>query len=101
MSGEAFAAAMASVAEAHERGYLEGHRAAWCALLQTALGHIRGPQPEQDTLVALGIVTLELDGVRAALRRLCDDFGDNDWSDDLHLVDVIEKHLAPYLGDEA
>jgi len=32
-----------------------------------------------------------------ALRQLCADFGDNDWPDNLHLGDVIEKHLAPYL----
>lgn len=37
-----------------------------------------------------------------ALRELCKEFGDNDWSDDLHLADVIEKHLARHLraGDE-
>lgn len=29
----------------------------------------------------------------AALRRLCDYLGDNDWPDDLHLADVIEKHI--------
>jgi len=27
------------------------------------------------------------------LRELCGDFGDNDWPDNLHLVDIIEKHL--------
>lgn len=36
----------------------------------------------------------------AALRRLCDDYGDNDWEDDLSLVDVIDKHLEPYLDAE-
>lgn len=32
-----------------------------------------------------------------SLRGLCKDFGDNDWPDDLHLADVIEKHLGKYL----
>lgn len=31
------------------------------------------------------------------LRELCKEFGDNDWQDNDHLRDVIEKHLAKYL----
>lgn len=37
----------------------------------------------------------------AALRSLCAAFGDNDWSNDLHLADVVAKHLEPYLTGEA
>ena len=29
-----------------------------------------------------------------ALREVCGEFGDNDWSDNLHLADVVEKHLG-------
>ena len=35
--------------------------------------------------------------VVAILREVCRDYGDNDWADDLHLYDVIEKHLARHL----
>ena len=28
------------------------------------------------------------------LRMLCDEMGDNDWEDDLHLSDIIQKHLV-------
>ena len=38
--------------------------------------------------------------VIALLRRVCEVHGDNDWPDDLHLGDVIEKHLARHLGVE-
>jgi hypothetical protein len=31
------------------------------------------------------------------LRRVCAKFGDNDWSDDLRLADVLEKHLLRHL----
>jgi len=31
------------------------------------------------------------------LRMVCDDHGDNDWSNELHLADVVEKHLANHL----
>jgi hypothetical protein len=27
------------------------------------------------------------------LRDLCEEHGDNDWPDNLHLSDIIEKHL--------
>ena len=33
------------------------------------------------------------------LRRLCAEHGDNDWPDELHLADVIEKHLANHLAE--
>jgi len=31
------------------------------------------------------------------LREICGVFGDNDWSDDLHFADVLEKHLYRHL----
>lgn len=31
------------------------------------------------------------------LRELCADYGDNDWTDDTNLADVLEKHLAKHL----
>lgn len=40
-----------------------------------------------------------LSEAREALRIVCAEFGDNDWSDDLSLADVIEKHLARHLRD--
>jgi hypothetical protein len=40
-----------------------------------------------------------VDTVRLSLRNLCRDFGDNDWDDDLHLADVVEKHLGRHLYD--
>lgn len=34
------------------------------------------------------------------LRELCQEFGDNDWAENAHLADVIEKHLAKHLWDK-
>jgi len=33
------------------------------------------------------------------LRELCEEFGDNEWKDDLHLKDILEKHLAKRLWE--
>lgn len=42
---------------------------------------------------------IELDDTRAVLRRLCEDHGDNDWDDNLHLADALDKHLGRYLDE--
>lgn len=34
------------------------------------------------------------DATRKQLRIECEELGDNEWPDDLHLADVIEKHMA-------
>ena len=31
------------------------------------------------------------------LRQVCKYFGDNEWSDELHMADIIEKHLWNHL----
>jgi hypothetical protein len=33
----------------------------------------------------------------ATLRRICGEFGDNDWPAELHISDILTKHLEPYL----
>jgi len=78
-----------------ERKWEEGNRAAWRSLLSMAMRHLEPQDRDKAQLVA------ELEDVRTHLRRLCEEYGDNDWDDDLHLGDVIDKHLAPYLDDLA
>lgn len=42
---------------------------------------------------------LERDEAIAALRVLCERYGDNDWGDELPLREVLEAHLAAPLAD--
>lgn len=50
---------------------------------------------EADALLAeVSRLNLILDSVRRTLRVACADLGDNEWLDNLHPSDVIEKHLA-------
>ena len=38
----------------------------------------------------------------AMLRQVCERYGDNDWSEDTYLADVVEKHLwEPLESDDA
>lgn len=78
----------------HEERIFElGGRAAHAHHLQLAVQHL-GPDGD------LHRWRLERAAAVAALRRICEKFGDNDWPDDLHLADVLEKHLERSLYDE-
>lgn len=79
--------------ESEEAAYIEGKKAAWATILRTALRElgIQDPAAEQAAWVA------ERAEVVAALRTLCQDYGDNNWADDLNLADVIENHLIRHI----
>jgi hypothetical protein len=77
-----------------DRAYTAGERAAWSALLRTALRELGDEAPDAARLA------LEREETLSKLRQVCEEFGDTDWPDNLHLRDVIEKHLLPYLDDE-
>ncbi len=83
--------------EQEEQLYIQGSNAAWRQMLSTCLANMPGELGAPDRMLAAR--TAELHDVRAQLRELCAEFGDNDWPDDLHLGDVIEKHLGRHLRD--
>lgn len=79
--------------EQEEQAYSEGNRAAWLHIYAEAarmLGYDGLPEAR---------LAIEREQAVAALRILCRDHGDNDWPDDLHLRDVIDKHLGKHLYD--
>jgi len=73
-----------------EISYRQGERAAWRRILGTAVREL-GPEGDAERW------RLERADVVAQLRSLCEEFGDNQWEDDLHLGDVIDKHLGRHL----
>lgn len=52
---------------------------------------------EEISAPILGRMMKERSAAVDALRELCGEYGDNDWDSDLHLADVIEKHLRRHL----
>ena len=53
---------------------------------------------ENDRHIAhIAALEAHLGGIRKLLRSECADLGDNDWSDNLHLADVVEKHLVRHV----
>lgn len=79
--------------ESEERAYMDGGRFAWRAMFFKCLAELG----YTDEDCAVGRVISQLEDTRAALRILCEDFGDNDWGDSLHLADVVDKHLGRHL----
>jgi post-segregation antitoxin (ccd killing protein) len=88
---------MAEERDEHERGYEEGYKAANVALLRTALQNLGADSPEANA----ERWKVERAEAIAMLRRVCEDFGDNDWPDNLYLPDIIDKHLYRYLDEES
>lgn len=80
-----------------DRDYIEGNRAAWRMLLVQCLGELG--HEATDAAVAHARAVAHLEATRAELRRVCEEFGDNDWPDELHLADVVEKHLRTHLHE--
>lgn len=83
--------------EEQERHYIAGGRSAWRAVLRMALSHLGYDTAEATEKRWI----LEREEAVARLQELCRDFGDNDWKEDLHLADIIDKHLGKHLHDKA
>jgi hypothetical protein len=79
--------------EKEETAYMQGGRAAWTSMLHECIKHL-GYDGEDVNKTAW---VVEREAAIAALRGLCRDHGDNDWDEDLHLADIIDKHLRKHL----
>lgn len=77
--------------EQEEIAYNRGRKALARDLLAYAIKELGADIPDGARLA------LERADVVAYLRTACTDHGDNEWPDDLHLRDVIEKHLVRYI----
>lgn len=80
-----------------DRMYQSGHNRAMAGMLGFVLRELYQERQPDDW--QLEVVRLQKERFEAvnALRDICAKFGDNDWSDDLHLGDVVDKHLGRHL----
>lgn len=83
--------------EQKEQNWLLGNTAAYRAVLLYCAGNLDADDPLKKAAV---LIAERRDAI-AALRGLCERCGlPNDWPDDLHLTDIIGKHIEPYWPDE-
>lgn len=73
----------------NETDYHRGFQAANDAMLRQLLREAKPGNPETWRL--------ERNEAIATLRDVCEEYGDNDWPDDLNMSDIIEKHLRRHL----
>lgn len=76
-----------------ERSFEDGKKDAYMKMLLTCLAGLG----EEGRDRAGWVVERRL--AVLALRSLCEEFGDNDWGDNLSLADVIDKHLGRHLRE--
>lgn len=77
-----------------KKDYERGWQSAYRLVLQQAMNQLPHGGFDRAGLV------LERNQAVATLREVCREHGDLDWSDDLHLADVIEKHLGRHLDGQ-
>lgn len=83
------------IEEIKEQSWVNGERSALKNQLGQALkGLMYDKEFTREKLIK------EREEIIAALRDICNDFGDNDWDEELYLPDVIEKHLARHLNNQ-
>lgn len=74
-----------------ENGYIEGQRAVFLRMLCEALIGLGKNSEEWKQHNWL----LEREEAIATCRSICSINDDNEWPDDLHLADIISKHVTP------
>lgn len=75
--------------------FTDGERAALIGVLGHCIRHLTGMETRTREQLLY-----EREGAIQALRTICEAHGDNDWPADLHLADIINKHLARHLDNE-
>lgn len=76
-----------------ENSYLEGQRAIAISLIKSLIIYLY----EGEDIKMSILLQMERSEAISKLRQICEIVGDNDWEDDLHLVDILDKHLLCYL----
>lgn len=74
-----------------EKDYVRGKRTAYRSIMLSCMRELEPGAVLRERMAA------ERDEAIAILRNLCKTHGDNDWSEDLHLADIIDKHLGKHL----
>ena len=77
----------------NERDYMRGQRAAWLSMLRKCLQELGADDP----IAGQARWVLEREETVAMLRIVCEKHGDNEWDNELHLADVVDKHLDRHL----
>jgi len=76
-----------------EQDYLNGRRSAMLSTLRHCLRELATEDVDLSEARAVAVLA----ETKLALRNVCKRHGCDDWPDDLHPADVLEKHLGRLL----
>ncbi len=76
--------------ESQEKLYIEGEANALKQIIVHCQDKLRGLGVELKTSEQFSPERID---IIKTLRSLCEDHGDNDWAEDLHISDILDKHL--------
>lgn len=79
--------------EQEKKAYQDGQRSVWIGTLNLCLRNLGVDSPEVDAAKWIA----EREEVISVLRSICGNHGDNDWDQEMHIADIINKHLRPYM----
>ena len=91
---------MSDDGEKEDRAYTRGRQAAFLEILTTVAMELDFLKDEEKIKSKLAHLLQERHYAIGALRDVCGGHGDNDWTDNLYLPDIIEKHLGRQLDAE-
>jgi len=80
-----------------EEDYTRGSRSAYRFMMLHCMQNLDVETEPEELEKKVAQLLAEREEAIGALRDLCRDCGDNEWSDDLHLADIIDKHLGRHL----
>lgn len=72
-----------------KKSYEQGSKMAWSRMLQECCHELGYLDSEVQKINWIA----EREAAISILRSVCESYGDNDWDNNLHLADIIEKHL--------
>ncbi len=78
----------------NEKDYQQGRKAMAATILRECWDELDPEKKDKANLI------IERQQAVDILRQVCEDHGDNEWPDELHLADVIEKHLLRHLENK-
>ena len=76
-----------------EEDYIRGSKTAYRNMMIACMKEL-----SDDENINEARLLAERDEAISRLREVCAKHGDNEWDDNLHLADIIEKHLWRYLN---
>ena len=86
----------------NESYYLRGQRSILVKQLRDILRSLDANGGNFDSYYITETVRLksEREDVISVIRMVCEDYGDNQWDESMHLGDVIDKHLYKHLNSK-